>query len=273
MTRRRLTTVTLEMLRGQLSTRDLAVLADLAKVRVLSGDQLTRLHFADLSPSARDRTRRRVLSRLVGFGLVTTLERRIGGVRAGSGGLIYSLGAAGQRLTAVLVDPSARSANARARHPWTPGRLFLNHTLAISELYVQLREAEQAGRFAILEFRTEPAAWHVDGHGGVIKPDAYAVLQSADVSDSWWLEVDRATESLPTLRRKLLAYTEFARDGQLGPDDVVPRVLVTVPDDHRRAAVQGLIQTLPDPGGQLISVKNHPQATKHMSSVVNNIVD
>ena len=43
---------------------------------------------------------RRALQRLTKLGLLATLERRIGGVRSGSDGLIYRLGPAGQRLQA-----------------------------------------------------------------------------------------------------------------------------------------------------------------------------
>src|SRR5215218_9654600 len=83
----------------ELSSRQYAVLADLQHVRLLSGQQLERLHFAQLAtPNARGSARRRSLGGLVGTGLVTTLPRRIGGERAGSAGLIYILDARGQRL-------------------------------------------------------------------------------------------------------------------------------------------------------------------------------
>jgi hypothetical protein len=54
-----------------LSSRDVVLLRDLARVRCLSGQQLERLHFHDLGPANRDRARRRVLNRLIDLSLVT----------------------------------------------------------------------------------------------------------------------------------------------------------------------------------------------------------
>jgi protein involved in plasmid replication-relaxation len=253
-----------------LGERDVAILRDLARVRVLTGGQLTRLHFNDLSVGNRERARRRVLARLVEHRLVATLEgRTIGGTRAGSSGLIHSLGTAGQRALPQLgADTYTSSPTGRVRAPWTPGSLFLAHSLAIAELMVDLRERERAGDLTLAHFVVESAAWHPDGHGGVIKPDAYVRIHRGEVEDCWWVEVDRATESIPTLRRKLLAYVEFARTGQVGPDEITPRVLVTVPHDHRLAAVRGMINSLPSPAAELIMATLHDQAAELMINIL-----
>ena len=67
MTVRRLSRAVAERLPERLGNRDLAILSDVARVRVLTGDQLTRLHFHELSTKSRDRARRRVLARLAGL--------------------------------------------------------------------------------------------------------------------------------------------------------------------------------------------------------------
>ena len=256
----------------RLSDRDRRILLDLARVRVLSGQQLTRLHFAELAPESRDRTRRRVLARLADWQLVVTLERTVGGARAGSAGHIYSLGVAGQRALPFLIARSdeehetymdARPAR-RSRTPSTPGMLFIAHALAIAELYVKLREHERAHDLVLAHFGAEPATWCPDGQGGVMKPDAYVRVQTDGVEDSWWIEADRATESLPALRRQLLAYVDFVRRGALGPGGIVPRVLVTVPHDRRLAAVRDLVAALPTPGAELIAVVRHDRAAALM---------
>ena len=112
---------------GSLSDRDEAILLDLARVRVLSGGQLTRLHFSELTVANRERARRRVLNRLIEHHFVATLERRsIGGVRAGSSSLIYALGTAGQCALPLLgADMYSAGPTGRVRTPWTPGSLFL----------------------------------------------------------------------------------------------------------------------------------------------------
>ena len=47
---------------------------------------------------------------------------------------------------------------------------------------------------------------------------------------------------------------DFANAGQVGPDDVTPRVLVTVPTTPRLDAVNALVKDLPEPASQLLYV-------------------
>ncbi len=163
----------IEWLVDQLGGRDRAILLDLGRVRVLTGAQLTRLHFHDLAATSRDRTRRGVLARLASHELVAPLERVIGGVRAGSSGLVCALGVAGQRALPLLeAEADATGVPARARRPWTPGQSFLKHTLAISEVYVQLVETQRARQLTLVRFEAEAGAWWPDGAGGLLKPDA-----------------------------------------------------------------------------------------------------
>jgi Replication-relaxation len=181
---------------SEFSSRQCAVLADLHRVRVLSGKQLERLHFAGLAtPNARGSARRRTLGGLVSAGLVTTLPRRIGGERAGSAGLVYTLDARGHHLLA-----ESETNTHRVRRPWPIGWPFVQHSLAVAELYIRLRELEAAGTIRLLHFAAEPGSWHRSSHG-VLKPDACAVFETGQWEEHWWLEVDRGTESLPTLAR------------------------------------------------------------------------
>lgn len=143
-------------------------------------------------------------------------------------------------------------ARGRTRAPVTPGKLFLAHSLAIAELYVRLREAERRGELHLASFAVESAAWHTDDRGGVLKPDAYVCIRSADLEDVYWVEVDMATESVPTLKRKLLTYVEFATSGGIGPDGVMPRILLAVPQERRLVAVRGLVDVLPALATELI---------------------
>ncbi|GAA2734106.1 replication-relaxation family protein [Actinocorallia aurantiaca] len=120
--------------------------------------------------------RRRVLARLVSGRVLVTLARRVGGVRAGSQGLTYALDTAGQLLMQRWHGVSD-SAPSRIRRPWTPGQLFLAHSLDVSELYVRLVEvARLHGAFAVERFDAESAAWVENGLSGWLKPDAYVVL-------------------------------------------------------------------------------------------------
>jgi hypothetical protein len=248
----------------ELSGRDKAILDDVGRVRVLTGAMVSRLHFAQLTGRHRDRTRRRVLERLVGLELLTPLERRIGGVRAGSAGLVFALGPAGQGLLEL-----GHGTGARVRRPGTPTPRFMIHNLAVAELYVGLVEAARSGAFTLTGFRAEPACWWRTGEGVWVKPDALVVVSSGEVEDSWAVEVDQATESLPTMRRKLKVYLDLVASGEHGPDGgVLPRVLVTVPDAGRLGAVRGLVGSLPGPAEELFAVVLEERAVAYVGEVL-----
>src|SRR6266508_3478127 len=261
----RVTWAAVERAAGGLSPRDRAILADVAKVRVLTGGQIERLHFGELQGAYRDRTRRRVLERLASRQLLTALDRRIGGVRAGSAGLVFALGPAGQRLLALEQDGS----DGRVRRPGTPTDRFLGHSLAVAELYVSLVEAARAGALTLATFDAEPDCWWQDSEGEWIKPDAYAVVSAGEVEDSWAIEVDMGTESVPTLRRKLAAYLGLVEQGESGPNGgVLPRVLVTVPDERRRTVLRSVVSGLPPPASELVMVVLQDEACPRIVQVL-----
>jgi hypothetical protein len=245
-----------------LSERDREIIQTVKQLRVVTGIQLERLHFSDLAASSRPVMRRRVLARLVRLRLLVTLARRIGGVRAGSAGLVYALDTAGQRLI------EATATGQPARRPWTPSARFLSHRLATSELYVQLREAEQRGELEVLRFLAEPDSWQPTATLGLLKPDAYTLVASPSVEDAWWIEVDQDTESLPTLRRKLGVYLDAARAGHVGPDGILPRVLVVVTSEARREAADNLITRLPAPAATLLHVTTQAHAVRFIAAVL-----
>jgi len=244
--------------------RDQAILADLARVRVLTGNQLECLHFHELAAANRDRARRRVLNRLIAQHTVTTLARRVGGVRAGSIGLIYSLDTAGYQVLRLLDHEGEQP----TRRPWTPGMLFLAHSLAVAELYVCLREAERTRRLELSAFLAEPASWQRTASFGTIKPDAYALVAHADIEDAWWLEVDQGTESRNTIRRKLSLYLLAAQAGVVGPHQVLPRVLVTVPDERRLTAIRETVTDIGPTAERLISVTLHTQVVEYLAEIL-----
>lgn len=249
----------------QLSDRDRLILDDLARVRVLSGGQLERLRFGHVQPSARGRVRRRVLRRLGTLHLITTLDRRIGGVRAGSAGLVYALTAAGHRLV-------AGTENRRPRKPLTPGPAFLAHSLDVAEIYVALHEATRLADVSLSHFVVESAAaWQAPDRFGQpqpLKPDALLVLETRVFQDVWWVEVDRGTESLPRLRGKLASYQRLARSGRPGPFGVMPRVLITVCNRDRLAAVERLVVQLGEPAGLFRACLHHDARDVLLGDVV-----
>lgn len=242
-------------LQDRLSQRDRQILDSLAELRLATGRQLAGLHFTDGSPTSRDRRARAALARLTEIGLLARLARRIGGVRAGSAAHLYQLGPAGQRLLSMGSGRVGRE----------PSAAFVNHNLAVTDLHVALAQAQQAGRIAELAARHEPACWRAfPGPGGgreILKPDLYVSFAVAAISYRWFIEVDRATEHLPTVGRKCRVYLAYWRSGlEQQRADVFPRVLWSVPDERRAAPLQRLLVGLPDPADQMFTVATHADA-------------
>jgi hypothetical protein len=234
-------------------------------VRCLTGKQIERLHFTDLVGRSRSVVRWRVLKRLVDWRVLVPLPRRVGG-GPGSAATVYTLDSAG--LALVRLQPSEQGNQAPLRRPGAPGERFIRHVLGVSELHVRLVEASRAGGFDLVDFRAEPEAWIPDGLGGWLKLDAYLVVAAGEIEDCWAVEVDLATEHLPTLKRKAETYLDFHQRGQLGPHGVMPRVLFTVPDDKRRDAVAAMLNRLPIPAETLLHVTTAEQAVNYLSKLL-----
>jgi Replication-relaxation len=258
MTRSRITSARLHSLIDELSDRYTTPLPHLARVRLLSGAQLDRL-LADpeLSPETVARVRRRIMARLTDLGLVATLGRRVGGVRAGSVGHLYALTTAGHRFLALL---NGEPEPPRTQPSRVPGALFLTHTLAVSGVYVDLVEKSRDGTFSVHTFTTEPHCWHPTGNGAYLRPDAYVILRTGQRGQCWWLEIDAGTEIIPRLRAKIRTYRDHFTSGGVGPDHVPPRVLFTAPDQQRADVITGLLGDTDD----MITTSTHADAAAFM---------
>lgn len=252
-------------LSDRLSNRDWTILDTVKNCRTMTGTQIERACFADLAGRSRSVVRWRVLKRLVDWRVLMPLVRRIGGPAHGSAAAAYTLDTAGQALARLRDNEHG---HLPARRPVVPGERFLRHTLAISELYVQFTEAARDHSFSLDTFTVEPACWLPDGLGSWLKPDAFLVLSAEQVSDDWFIEVDLATEHIPALRRKLESYLDFHARGQLGLNNIMPRVLICVPDTHRRDAVQALLDRLPNPRQKLLHVIEMNQSVTYVGQIL-----
>lgn len=240
-----------EWLSERLSPRDWAIIDSLQRVRLASSLQLERLHFHELQGRSRSVVRSKVLSQLVQHRALVPLDRRIGFAAHGSTRSRYALDTAGQRLARLRADTDASSP--RVRRPRLPGERFVNHALTVTELYVTLVEqARLTARFAVADFEVE-AHWP-NGLGGWVRPDAFVKLRRGGALDYWAYEADCGTESLPTIESMLASRLDFVQRGQLGPDGIVPRVLIGVPSSRRLAAIRKLVDALPEPADALFVV-------------------
>ncbi|MBF4163522.1 replication-relaxation family protein [Nocardioides sp. CBS4Y-1] len=122
-----------------LGARDEQILTSLERFRLLDTHQLQRLHFANAHATtlAAARACNRTLRRLDDLGVITSLERRIGGVRRGSASYVWQLASLGERYLRAV------HGRARRKRYLEPGAQFVTHTLAVNDLAVSLAEANR----------------------------------------------------------------------------------------------------------------------------------
>jgi hypothetical protein len=255
-----------EQLAQRLSPRDRSIISTIYRLRLISGPQLERLHFHELTGRSRSVKRSQTLKRLADMGVIAPLDRLVGSANRGSAPQCYTLDTAGRRFVQLRVN--RESPETHVRRPRVPGDRFIAHTLAVSELYVVLVELSRLGGFTIVDFQAEADAYRPDGGRGWIKPDAFVRMERGETADYWWYEADLATESLPTIRSKLLAYLDFVQRGQLGPDGLVPRVLIGVRGRKRQEAIQAVIDGLPEPAAALFLVADMAAAAQIMADEI-----
>jgi Replication-relaxation len=229
----------LDVLRDQLSGRDVAIVGQIAELRLMSGRQIEAIHFPAADHDNADaaaRACRRSLDRLARERLLVRLERRIGGARAGSGSFVYALGPVGHRLLA-LSRPRPRYRE--------PTATFTDHTLAITQLVVDVTDAMRRNRFDLLVCQAEPRCWRrfaTMGAPSVLRPDLFLTLGVGEFEHRWFCEVDRGTEHLPAVLRKCRVYDAYYASGtEQSAHGVFPRVCWLVPDDTRARRLRDAI--------------------------------
>jgi hypothetical protein len=250
-----LTAARLRELNDQLSGRDQQVVRRVSELRFVSGDQLRRLHFAEVPA----RTCREALLRLTRLDVLERLPRTVGGVRAGSAGYIYRLGPTGQR---IATERGWQRQPYRRAH--VPGTLFLDHALQVAELHTLLVEADRTRRIELLRLEAESASQRryggPVGRSRILKPDSYVRLGIGEFEDSYFIEVDMGTEGSRALEGKLRQYIEYEATGQEQAErGVFPKVLWTVPDEARAEAIRDCVEQLPRPARELFQVARFGQ--------------
>lgn len=253
-------------LAARLSGRDLAILQSLRELRLMSGDQVWRLHFPGGHPATQARKARAALARLVRLALIVRLRRQVGGVRGGSQGFTFGLSGLGQAVL-DLDQPAKRHRRMTETKP-----AFADHALMVSELRVELAEVARSERLPQLDFLAEPKCWRpfagAAGQTVVLKPDAFVRLVRDGYELTAFVEVDMATESLPTISRKLAVYVAYWRSGtEQARHGVFPRTWWLVPTPARAAGLTSVIRRLPAEARPLFSVRLHEDATNQLISL------
>jgi hypothetical protein len=230
----------LAAVRASLSARDWDVLRVVEQHRYLATKQIEVFAFHDHATALTGaRVCRRVLRRLAALRVLTALERRIGGVRAGSASYVWHVGPVGARLLREHADRPRR----RQREP---GSLFLHHCLAVADAHLALIQAHRARQLELLDVHTEPQCWRrFMGLGGarlVLQPDLYVVTTDPadqDFVNCWFIEIDRGTEHPARLLRKCERYEAYRATGAAQSDgDSFPLVVwvMSTPQSVERLA-------------------------------------
>jgi hypothetical protein len=222
--------------------------------------QLERLHFssAATTPLGAARATTRTLTRLRGFHMLDHLDRRIGGVRAGSAAFVWRLAPAGSRLL-------GHNHRRRSREP---SLAHLAHVIEVADLVVRLHEhARTHVAVDLVAVQTEPACWRdfVGPHGArvLLKPDLRLTIGLGEHELHWFVELDRGSEHRPALTRKLNAYLAAWRDGgEQARTGVFPRVLWVVPDDQRADVIRAVWQSLPGVPAGMFAITTSGQAVE-----------
>lgn len=225
----------LEEIAASLSDRDREVISSIQRFRYLMSSQVQRLHFTDAaSPAAALRAASRCLKRLRELGLIDHLARRIGGVRAGSGSLVWYITHAGERLIYLqdhILTPTKRF--------FEPSPYFLAHTLAVADVAVELTEfCREVRGLKLSALQTEPKCWRNYSEYGTLlalKPDLFAITVAEQYEDRWFIEVDLATESPSKVVAKCEKYHKYYRTGlEQQEAEVFPLTVWIVPTTDRK---------------------------------------
>lgn len=254
----------------RLTPRDLAVLDDIERFRLLSTRLIQRLHFpvghdGHRTAGAATKAAMRVLTRLQGHGAIDHLERRIGGVRHGSQGYIWQL-----TSTGATVQRTRRDETGRRRYV-EPSALFTDHTLAVAETAVTIRELAAAGHLDVLELEAEPACWrdYIGTHGVALtlKPDLHTVTATGQFEDHLFVEVDQGSEHLPQILTKCRSYVAYHATGaEQQRTGVFPAVLWITRDKARARQLRRAIAAEPQLPDGLFQVITADALTAHLTA-------
>lgn len=217
MTQTYVTAAHLQRVRDQLIPLDQRLIDTLATVGYATTHQLEQLALPQTSPHARARRVRRRVQHLRLLRVVYTLERHIGGIGGGSPQSIHTLDRAGLQLTASTTRQRIRPARER-------GRAHVHHAVDVTGHLVDLQAFAEGRRgLRVVGWLGEPAChlpYRELGRLAWLAPDALVTVHTQAEQITSMLEVDRGTESLPTLLHKADRYLTYATTHREAPQVV-----------------------------------------------------
>lgn len=232
------------------SPRQIELLDLLHTHRFATTDQLSRFSRVGYgSDKSALRQTQRHLSQLLEAGLVTELERRVGGWQGGSELTIWALTTSGLR--------HLKRGHRRLR-PREVSTTFLGHTLAVTETCLRIEEtvrelkteAAEDSRFDAVILR-EPRSWrNYLGRQGImetLRPDIEVTIHSPEFTDRYFIEVDRATENPARVLNTTKNYGAYQASGEeQKASGSFPALVWLVPTAKRQAQIRRYLSREPD---------------------------
>lgn len=263
MSARRIGPQELRAFRRRLDDRALAIVRQVAELRLMSGGQIMDIHFpvgVHRSAIGASRAAWRTLVQLTDMQLLSRSGRQLGGIRGGSTGYIYALGSVGKRL---LED------DGRRYRFHEPSLAFVDHTLAVSQLAVDLIKASRDAEFELLELEAEPSCWRTwSGLAGrqVLRPDLFVAIGKDDYEHRYFIEMDRASTHIPAVLRKCQIYQAYYQSGsEQAAHGVYPRVVWVVPDQARADRLGHAIAKANSLLGRMFIISTTDEASKRLT--------
>jgi hypothetical protein len=229
------------------TAREFQILELLNFAKFMTTDQLCRQFFAKMSNElSAKRATNRTLKKLEAEKLVAKLPRRVGGyVRESYGGSAASVWWLSETGYKIL----------RMKHTqWLPSRkrvlekspLFLTHDLMIAEIATRFCEMETSRKISQLKIEWEPRAWRSFMNGGesvCLKPDLFATFVNAGYEESYFLEIDRATENVQRIFAKCQTYVAYFNTGvEEKTRGLTPYIVWLVPDEKRAEQILKMLR-------------------------------
>ncbi|MGF2993858.1 replication-relaxation family protein [Lactococcus lactis] len=228
-------------------SREFEILAILNVAKFMTTDQLRRQFFAKIpNELSAKRAANRTMKKLEEEKLIAKLPRRIGGyVRENYGGSapsVWKLTEVGYkilRLKHTELPPSRK-------HRIEGKPLFLEHDLGISEVATKFCELEISKKISQLGMEFEPKCWRGFMNAGEpvsLKPDLYARFVNGGYEESYFLEIDLATEPIQRIFAKCQTYVSYFNTGiEEKTTGLTPYIVWIVPDEKRRDAMEKLFR-------------------------------
>jgi len=164
-------------------------------------------------------------------------------MRAGSSSYVWQIGPVGERLIRSGADGTRKRQH-------EPGKMFLDHCLAVADAHLALIRAHRASELELLAVQTEPECWRrFMGLGGarlILQPDLHVVTgdpADPDFVNCWFAEIDRGTENPARLLAKCARYEAYRRTGaEQGDGNSFPLVVWVMSDQHQAERLHQLIE-------------------------------